>query len=1211
MSKRLPLFLAALAGLILSNVSNLRADAVVALPGSNSLGANVSVLEINPLNSIGNITAGDGAFIVLPKSDGSKYYVVAKSPTNSVTTVNSTFTNPTSIVSFDTSPTAAAITPDGTKLLVASATLHIFDTTKDQELVPGGVTPVGAGTVVDVAISLDGTKAYTLGLSSAGGSQVNEVSLSNNSPTGLPSYAFSGTATAIAVGPNGLVYVSTQNQIIELNPTTLQPTTSGGITGVNALPGKLVFTPDGKYALAVNQTPQTTETILLLSLTASPHTYNWIPTTEVQNVTFDTLLVANSTTIFAFSSTSQALYQLGISSQGNLAIAGASIGGAPISFVNGVAISNELPYPGNVIAHYLFVAASPGGVSPATLYRVDLTAGPTITAQTTLPNQQFNALDYISLPSTNPAEVLLAYGDKQTVAASSTSLPLVVQALDNAGKPVTGVPVTFSANVNTASVSPTTATTGSNGFAQTTLTTPASNGTIVVTASVGKLQASFTINVGAATTVGAGTMTIVAGQGQLIAPDTSTNGSPYDHLTVQVSDVNGNPVSGTTVTFTVTPTATASGPGTLSLAAGFKGSATVNGIAVTTNAQGQAAADFLSTVTSNGLGYSQTAITAKSSATNSVIFYETTYPINPADTPLVTFETPAVGASLSGSAGTVIPGFSANVSDVFGSPIPNVSVHTCSPSLGTGQGSGGIGGVGPSCPAPAANAPLPFGTCNDPTGQGVLSDAHGNVTCNLLLNGVLGTGTIGASYGNHFQTLSFPLTITAGPPGKMIIVQGNNQTGKPGQQLPQALVVQLQDSFGNVLANYSPVTFTVQSTGAPASLSNPNTGTDGAGDASTLVTLGTTAGAVIVQATAGNVSQSFALTVNNPAAGIQQVSGNNQSVLVGTAFGSSLVVEVTDNQGNPVSGAPVTFTINSGSATLGTTSTTTGVTGQASTTVTAGSAPGNIVIVAAAGSFNTTFTLSAHLAGFTNVVFVNGASTQVQPGCQPLGCVAPGEIVTIQGQGFATGVQGVVSGFSILGPLPTTLAGLSVSFNGVLAPIFNVANVNGAESITVQVPLETPVGSTAVVLTGAGGQTANYTIPTQLYAPGVFTNTYGNQTIAVVIRSDGSYVSPTNPVQPGETIYVYVTGLGQTSPAAVTNTPGAGQAATATVITGLNNKGVPHTTVEYAPGLVGVYIIAVQVPLNVQSGQNQPFGLILTDTAGNTYHCETTFVPIQ
>jgi uncharacterized protein (TIGR03437 family) len=251
------------------------------------------------------------------------------------------------------------------------------------------------------------------------------------------------------------------------------------------------------------------------------------------------------------------------------------------------------------------------------------------------------------------------------------------------------------------------------------------------------------------------------------------------------------------------------------------------------------------------------------------------------------------------------------------------------------------------------------------------------------------------------------------------------------------------------------------------------------------------------------------------------------------------------------------------------------------------------------------------LSGPRNIVFLNGASFRLQNGCPPPGCVAPGEVVTIQGSGFATGVQGVVSGLTILGPLPTTLAGVSITFNGVAAPIFYVANVNGVESMTIQIPFETQPGTTTVVLNAAGGGSGTLSVQTQPFAPGVFTGTFGNLTIAVAVRSDGSYVSPTNPAQRGETIYVFATGLGQVTPAAGTNQPGSGQLVTANVVTGLNNQGVPHTKIDYAPGLVGVYIVGVQVPLTTTPGPHQPFGLILIDSAGNKYFAQSTAIPIQ
>jgi hypothetical protein len=754
MSRRLALFLAACIGLL---SSNLQADDVAALPGFNSLGSDVAVFGVNPLSKTGEFSAGDSTFLILPKPDGTKYYVVAKSGNNSVTVLDSNFSNPKTIANFQTAATAAAISADGAKLVVAAGTLHIFETTKDQELVPGGIN-TGVN-IFDVAVSLDGKTAYALGLSASGGSQLNAIDLTLNAK-GTPVFGILGTATAVTVGLNGRVYVSTQNQIVELDPTTLQPTT-GGVIGVNARPGKVVFTPDGKYGLAVNQTPITGQAILLIDLTAH-QVVNFVANL---NVVFDTLLVASSKTIFAYSSQTESLYQLGIGTGGAISIAGASIGGAPTTFVNGVAISNEVPFAGRTIAQYIFVASS------NILYRVDLVQGQ-ITAQIGLSAQQFGALEYLAPASTAaPASVLLTYGDLQTVSPNSKSLPLVVQALDLNGKPLSGVTITFSTNAG--SVSPTSAITLGNGFAATVLTAPATNGKVTVTATDGKHPFGFTVQVGSATGPASANVTIVAGQGQLVREFTNTGlagfGSP---LTVLVVDLNGKPVSGTAVTFTI-----ASGKG------GLFGSAT-NTVSVNTNAQGMASASFLSTAVDNGLGSIQTQITAKANGTNQVTFYETTYPTNPAFAPSVQFLTPQPGDTLTGGAGTVISAaFTAIIVDYKGFAIANVSVRACTPVAATDPTQPA------TCSVPAADAPIPFGSCKDPSGTGVLSNAKGQVSCDLQLNGVVGTGAIGAQYGYLLITHAFPLKITAGPPGKITLSQGNNQTGKPGQQLPAALLV--------------------------------------------------------------------------------------------------------------------------------------------------------------------------------------------------------------------------------------------------------------------------------------------------------------------------------------------------------------------------------------------------------------------------------------
>jgi uncharacterized protein (TIGR03437 family) len=226
--------------------------------------------------------------------------------------------------------------------------------------------------------------------------------------------------------------------------------------------------------------------------------------------------------------------------------------------------------------------------------------------------------------------------------------------------------------------------------------------------------------------------------------------------------------------------------------------------------------------------------------------------------------------------------------------------------------------------------------------------------------------------------------------------------------------------------------------------------------------------------------------------------------------------------------------------------------------------------------------------------------------------VSPGEIVIISGNGIAPGVQGLVTAYNILGEPQLSLAGISVTFNGVNAPIYYVLTATGQlDQVVVQVPFETQPGSASVLINSAGGGSGTFTVQVAPYAPGIFETTIGGQKFAVALRPNGSYISPSNPAHPGETILIYVNGLGQTTPATATGSAGVpGQSVAGTLVIGVNNGGVPFTA-SYAPGMVGVYVIAIQIPSDTQTGPAQPIGVIAYDAAGNTYFAQGSYIPIQ
>jgi uncharacterized protein (TIGR03437 family) len=316
---------------------------------------------------------------------------------------------------------------------------------------------------------------------------------------------------------------------------------------------------------------------------------------------------------------------------------------------------------------------------------------------------------------------------------------------------------------------------------------------------------------------------------------------------------------------------------------------------------------------------------------------------------------------------------------------------------------------------------------------------------------------------------------------------------------------------------------------------------------------------------------------------------------------------VVDSNGNGVAGAQVNFQVASGVATLGSSSPVTDSTGQASTTVTAGGTAGTITVSATIATFSVSFSLTAHLPGPSNITIVNGASFDPNTG------ISPGGIATIRGVGILPGVTGLVSAANSAGQLPTSFSGVTISFNGTAAPIYYVDDTNGLDQVTVQVPWEVAPGSAVnLTVSVANEGSASVPVPVKPLAPGVFTASYGGNTYAVAVRPDGSQVSPTNPAKRGENIQLYVTGLGQAEPTIATGVAGVpNQVIVTSMIIGLNNGGVPLISAVYGPGLVGIYIITLQVPANTQTGPYQPVGVIAYDPAGNLYFAQPSYIPIE
>ena len=103
-----------------------------------------------------------------------------------------------------------------------------------------------------------------------------------------------------------------------------------------------------------------------------------------------------------------------------------------------------------------------------------------------------------------------------------------------------------------------------------------------------------------------------------------------------------------------------------------------------------------------------------------------------------------------------------------------------------------------------------------------------------------------------------------------------------------------------------------------------------------------------------------------------------------------------------------------------------------------------------------------------------------------------------------------------------------------------------------------------------------------------------------------------NPAARGETIRFFATGLGQTTPATATNRTGVpGQTVLAPMIAGLNDAGVPIVSAEYLQGAIGIYVIAIEVPMTTATGPAQSLGFGVKKADGATVYANGTQIPIR
>ena len=220
--------------------------------------------------------------------------------------------------------------------------------------------------------------------------------------------------------------------------------------------------------------------------------------------------------------------------------------------------------------------------------------------------------------------------------------------------------------------------------------------------------------------------------------------------------------------------------------------------------------------------------------------------------------------------------------------------------------------------------------------------------------------------------------------------------------------------------------------------------------------------------------------------------------------------------------------------------------------------------------------------------------------------VTPGGFATIYGTNLSGTTRGWMTSDFVGNLLPTMLSGVSVTVDSKPAYV----NYISPGQINILVPDDTTVGPVNVVVTNSSGVSAAFSVPMVAYAPAFFTI---DGTHVVAQHLDYSLVAATGfapnsrPASPGETIILYGTGFGPTSPATPSNmlvTTPAQIVSTNPLSISIGGANAPSSFAGIIES--GLYQINVTIPQTAASGDQT-----IAATLGTVTTQSGTVIPIQ
>ena len=214
--------------------------------------------------------------------------------------------------------------------------------------------------------------------------------------------------------------------------------------------------------------------------------------------------------------------------------------------------------------------------------------------------------------------------------------------------------------------------------------------------------------------------------------------------------------------------------------------------------------------------------------------------------------------------------------------------------------------------------------------------------------------------------------------------------------------------------------------------------------------------------------------------------------------------------------------------------------------------------------------------------------------------VAPGELVTLNGTGLYTGDLQVAGSL----PFPTTLGGVkatvSWTVNGANSstdmPLYYVSSTAIAAIVPYGVPSD---GSFLTFQVNNNGSMSNTVLSfSGITQPGVFTLPPGGVGSGAILHSDFSVVSSASPAKVGETVQIFLTGLGPVNPAVAAGAAGPTNplsTVTNNVDVGVDGIAAKVSYQGLAPQLAGLYQLNVTIPTGVTAGTDVTLEISTTD----------------